>query len=539
MLSLNNEQKEYIKNKNNGFIIIENEKYYFKKTLGNYHDLIIEKLAHIVGISISTYDLINIDGKFYYLNKDINSYGKFLIANEIDGIDNKLPNIKMTLEKLYFSKSPILMKKIIKIYLFDILTLSSERFNGNWGILYDNNSSPYDVWIFDNEYSFDDFNSVVLSAKLEMQDKLNSRVRLDAKDYQRENLEELEYFLAKYNDIFIEMFIDMYEKLTPDIVSHVFKQVEEEYNVKISSKDRDLYKYRINYKAIDELLVKTGIKEQISSLEDEHLYRLKHRVRILYKNNKKYYLKPVRNNLEPVLERLAKLALINCVHYERINLDGLDYYISEDIAGEDEFLTAFNIEFPNEDIRSNKSLKLIKNSMLEKNLYDIWTFLEQKYPDKIQFLMKEIVKIYLFDIITINGDRSLGNWGILFKNGEPDSVYILDNECSFNYEMESLISSKFDKSDTLKNRINFDFVDNPAIEGNIEDLEYFLATTSQEFKDILIDMFAKLNPEVVKQILEEEELKIGNGFKYEKEYLEDYTKNYELIRRLIYTRGLK
>ena len=235
-------------------------------------------------------------------------------------------------------------------------------------------------------------------------------------------------------------------------------------------------------------------------------------------NGKKYYFKLVvsaNHGFEIIIEHLSKLVGIKCAHYEMININGTNYYLTEDLAGTDEFYDAYEL------------------GLADNSLYDIWNVLEMRYPDKSKYLMDQIVKIFIFDIITLNNDRNYGNYGFKFINGQIEDVYILDNESSFQ-DGEIVLSSKFDYKDKLNNSINIDKVPY-ELQSSMEDLEYFLQTSSSEYQELFKNMYEILTPELIKEELNKVEIK--------KEYKDDalnvYNENYELIGKLLNKRGLK
>ena len=234
-------------------------------------------------------------------------------------------------------------------------------------------------------------------------------------------------------------------------------------------------------------------------------------------NGIKYYFKLIPSlskGIELVVENLAKLVDIKSAHYEMVTINGLSYYLCEDVAGKDEFFTAYDLGF------------------FEYGLYDIWHELELRYPDKSEFLMQEIVKIYIFDILLLNNDRNYGNYGFKFVNGKIEDVYIYDNGDVFSNDQETL-TSKFEFGDQLNSKVNLDFKE--GLKENIEDLDYFLQTSSSEYYDLFKRMYDKLTPEVIKGELD----KIEINYQSKIDMLNIYKENYALIKELLHKRGLK
>ena len=152
------------------------------------------------------------------------------------------------------------MFEIVKIYLFDIFIMNSDHNLGNFGFLYKNNEIQ-DIYILDNEFAFDDNEPVIISSKFDSGDELNKKVKLNTRDYNRDNLEELEYFLATSSSEFIDLFISMYNILTPEVVKNTYLNILESNNEDISKIDNIMYKYRINYKVMGELINKRNIRK--------------------------------------------------------------------------------------------------------------------------------------------------------------------------------------------------------------------------------------------------------------------------------------
>ena len=236
-------------------------------------------------------------------------------------------------------------------------------------------------------------------------------------------------------------------------------------------------------------------------------------------DQKKYYYKPVLRHVEGVellIEKLANLVDINCAHYERIEIEGMPYMLSEDIAKNKVFKTA------NEVIDTNS---------VTGSLYDIWNTLEKKYPNDIEWIMNEIVKIYIFDILILQSDRSLGNWGILFDGDRVDKVYILDNEYSFDGLSPVILNSHY--GDELNDKKDDKYLN------NMKNLENFLNYSDPEFILLFKKIYNILTPDVVKKCMVEVELNVGNNYRLNREMFYTYVSNYYEIANLCNKRGLK
>lgn len=234
-------------------------------------------------------------------------------------------------------------------------------------------------------------------------------------------------------------------------------------------------------------------------------------------DNKKYYFKLISSmsiGIEVAVENLAKLVDIKCAHYEVVEINGLNYYLSLDIAENKEFYDAYELGF-------------VSNS-----LYDIWNELEIRYPDKANYIMQEIVKIYIFDILILNEDRNYGNYGFTINNGNIEDVYILDNEFTFQ-SGQVVLSSKLEFKDSLNKKNNINIPE--ELEDSINELDYFLQTSSHEYYDLFINMYTILTPSIIEQELN----KIDLDYQSKNDMINIYKQNYNLIGELIHKRGLK
>ena len=203
-------------------------------------------------------------------------------------------------------------------------------------------------------------------------------------------------------------------------------------------------------------------------------------------NGTKYYIKKAKDEvdgIELVIEELAKLVNIKCAHYERVKVDNNIYYLSEDLGKDKPF--------------SNK-------------LNDIFNALEATYPNQIVFLIDEIVKIFIFDSLIINYDRSYYNWGFNYdKNGISD-VVIYDNEFSFT----SLSKGEMHFTDEHLN--------------NIYELVEFLKA-SPHFIEMFNEMYNILKPEVIFETFNKIQRENNIIFEKKEIFVRNYLKNYILI----------
>ena len=230
--------------------IINGERYYLKKA-DKYTDgieLVVEILASLVDIKHVYYYRVLIDNKVYYLCKDLNRFSEFIPAEVMCGYKDNLDDIFDILNENYPDEVISLIDEIVKIFMFDILTLNSDRHMRNWGFV-KNDQSKHDVYIFDNESCFYKLRPVRLKFKEDNENTFNKSIEVLDR-----NIEMLDYLLQNSDEYYQEMFKKMYNILTPELVENVFNFVIFNYKVNIASKETLMNNYIENYQKIEELL---------------------------------------------------------------------------------------------------------------------------------------------------------------------------------------------------------------------------------------------------------------------------------------------
>lgn len=206
-----------------------------------YNELIGEKLAHIFGLNCPHYHFIKIHDYYYILSEDLNKDGIFKTVEDLKIAQDScaLKEAISFLSKKYSLKDEIL--DIVKIYIFDLLFLNSDRDTINWGILFQINGNKK-ITILDNECLF-----IPL-----LTNKLYYTTCFMPKD--------LESFLKTSEEDFLELFYSYYHLFTPLYLKHVIEEVEMENNIPISTKEHIIEIYEQNYLRIENI-----IKEVIES----------------------------------------------------------------------------------------------------------------------------------------------------------------------------------------------------------------------------------------------------------------------------------
>ena len=245
MILLTNKQKEYIGERLKGTIIINEKKYFFKSS-NKYratNELITESIAKYMGIKCHHCEIVIINNMYYILSEDINNTLTFMNANELGINANDLYSIWNYLENHELGNIKDIMYKIIKIYLFDIFIMYTERHLLNWGFTLKDGKIE-DVYIIDNDVIFDS-ESVILSSKFsEMAMGIHS------------SLLNLDNFINESSKEYINLLLDYNNKLNPDIIKYFLNKL----NINDDYINNILDKYNVNYNKINVLLRDKNIK---------------------------------------------------------------------------------------------------------------------------------------------------------------------------------------------------------------------------------------------------------------------------------------
>lgn len=198
----------------------------------------------------------------------------------------------------------------------------------------------------------------------------------------------------------------------------------------------------------------------------------------------------------------------------------------------------------------------LKDAIQKMNsLEDLWPIFDiylEDYPNKHKFvkmLMEELVKIYFFDLITLQGDRHVWNFGIILGPNytvRMPPIYDNANMCNLNrpktmLEFSNLTKSKKNyiaskKAKVQKGIFNALYHSKLRLSGNADDflqrdnadkkknqlesLQDFLSKSDSETSDLLYNYIVTLKNEGMESIINECEQTYGFTFKKElKEYL--------------------
>lgn len=288
-------------------------------------------------------------------------------------------------------------------------------------------------------------------------------------------------------------------------------------------------------------------KDIISIKKNDDFYRIYH---VTDKNGESFIFKDISlcpNYIyhELLIKYLAKYVNINCVNPSVISIntigikfsekigikeescteDGYKLYLGYDIMDEylDFLIKTDNTKMLEEQSSPNMSrTDIMKNYMNNlKNIYEALCYFFKNNPNKniiIEELYDELMKRFCFDYITMQDDRSLGNWGILINDeGRVKFAKMFDNEEAFNssYVPEQKVLNCNEKKDEI--------------------LDVFFNNMIPKYKDMFVNMYNELTPEVLQDMIIRMELENGKieSNIYKVELIKNYESNYRRITNIL------
>ena len=194
-------------------------------------------------------------------------------------------------------------------------------------------------------------------------------------------------------------------------------------------------------------------------------------------------------------------------------------HVDYDLATISDFKGLISKNFQQDDVKyiSGKEF-LINNHPLGKkenianlnNLEEIWIALENyynlnpKYQSTISEVMKKIVNMFLFDIITGQVDRGDSNWWLVeYPNGTLDLQPLFDN-IRILVLHHQLATERYPEVSKLLLTVSQDT--DRFCEDNLEE---FLKVSDKEFSQILFNSLWTISPENLKEIFTRIENKTG------------------------------
>jgi hypothetical protein len=217
-------------------------------------------------------------------------------------------------------------------------------------------------------------------------------------------------------------------------------------------------------------------------------------------DGKKYYVKSGMiqfDGVELVVEELAKIVGVKSIKSERLLLDGIPYYLSEDLNG-----------------MEGKTFELAMCHILfGHTLNEMFDALQRFYPNNVIGLMDQIVKMFMFDALVMNQDRNYSNWGFLIDKHGLSDVVILDNDYAFVQNGSNGVPMSFNESSRTQR----------------DDLFSFLESSSQIYTEMFREMYRILTPELVSDTFGLVEEDNNMNIPLKEIFLRNYNYNYKLI----------
>jgi len=261
----------------------------------------------------------------------------------------------------------------------------------------------------------------------------------------------------------------------------------------------------------------------------------------------KYYFKsnffgrlyeiPIDPYSELVAEELAHDFKIPCVSYDLAQFESFQGVISKHYKKKNAHYIVADEFFPELFSYYDSSLEnkaLIKNTVAKPNmikrkmwwyncLEHVWDGLEIKFPhqrEQIVFLMKRIIDMYLYDILTCQTDRHSGNWQIEEVNNQFDLMALFDNE--------RILLNKLEVAETAL-----------GVEDEYEKLwksiQRFLFISRREYKEMLYDKLWIIGESNLQSVFERIEKKTNYPMPEEKKvyYMESYSLHQKELKKIL------
>lgn len=259
-------------------------------------------------------------------------------------------------------------------------------------------------------------------------------------------------------------------------------------------------------------------------------------LKIITINGNKYYFKPCSKE-ESVKEILCSSMLdyvgIDHAVYNLCALNGEYGIISKNFKDINyDYITGDELIYEYYNNNANTSQEKFDFDK-HNNLIDIWNLLEIRYnyyPNKeaiVRNIMRGINEKFIFDIITCQWDGASYNWMIAENSTYAKFAPIYDNQKMLDgLDYDSLKNKNIKVENFDSSRENYD---------NLEELRKYLNYSSEEFRNIFLNMFKSLNPNNVKWIIISIENELGIKFehKIKESIISRYNYNYQNIQRVL------
>lgn len=344
------------------------------------------------------------------------------------------------------------------------------------------------------------------------------------------------------------MYKDVYPKTYEDYSEIIAYKLAEHLNIDCAQ--YDLAIYNGNLGVITRNIIKDNDNEElisgteiINQIYTEYIIPINNTINEYYELINKYNAKNSNDffkleHKEQIKLRNRLLLIINKIDYKNIELTSKIASSNEINVNQIEEIYNYLNSFI--DIYNEKFIEMKNGIIKSNNINDIWNIIEiyskiNNVNLEIEEFMNNLINMFIFDIITSEGDRHADNWSII-KNNNNNTIRLsplYDNSaiCSLNREkaiknivdyVNSLNNPTLNdnKKDKIKKRlestINHSFsgikIDMNDVENRNKNSILFnklLDYSTTQFNEKLINFINQINEELLNEIFLELEIQIG------------------------------
>lgn len=209
-------------------------------------ELLGSSIAMQMGLVTPNNEVIMIDNEYFLLGEDLNKYGKFINAEEMDIDDSVLDHCAFsTAAQALATKYSIgdEISNLIKVYFYDILFHHFDRNKRNWGLLFLPDGTKK-ITILDNEY-------------LLVEPNHNEKLKLYMSEDIPTSLEEdFKYYLKAAPQSEIDLFLYYFNIFTPLYIRNTINYLVKSHEITILESDIEdmISAYQNNYITITRII---------------------------------------------------------------------------------------------------------------------------------------------------------------------------------------------------------------------------------------------------------------------------------------------
>lgn len=257
-------------------------------------------------------------------------------------------------------------------------------------------------------------------------------------------------------------------------------------------------------------------------------------------------------------------------------LDNYKYLKKPSIYEDKDFTDLYNVPEGILKLKDDMKGRYLVNNL--NNLEQIWNILslyfEEKYGTKkdkcVKDVMDYLVKLFMFDVLSIQADRHVSSWGYIESLNGMRTLPIYDNSASFGLELESDIDSRIkifnemvegakasNKSMAVDQLVNYYYkrrlqltvseenIKNAIAkkrETNIKIIESFLKISSEETIELFLEYYHIFETNNIEDVIKKCESVMGVNIKdnVKKYIIDGYNLNLSLVKGVLesYSKGV-